>query len=294
MARFSEDTINSWRMPPSDAEETKLSNAQQLVKEAITADTTLKQMSLEVFGQGSYANDTNVRLNSDIDINVQYSGTFFSSVPTGKTKADFGIEPSPYKFETYKNAVEQALVSKFGRASVVRNDKCITVLQSSNRVEADVVPTFEFRRYNDNGTYVSGAKFLSDKNVQVVNYPKQHIENGKDKNEATQKRFKRLTRIYRRVRYKMLDENIQINDNITSFLLECLVYNVPNHIMNDNDSWTERLKASIIYLYNSLKEDDSKEWGEVSELLYLFHNGRKWTRVDVRIYLNQMWEYLEF
>ena len=187
MARFSEETINTWRMPPSNAEETKLSNAQRLVTEAIAAHPSLSKMGLEVFGQGSYANDTNVRLNSDIDINVQYATTFFYSIPSGKTEADFDLITSDYRFETYKNSVEQALVTKFGRASVVRNDKCLTVLASHDRVEADVVPTFQFRRYKDNGTYVFGAKFLSDKGVEVINYPKQHIQNGKDKNAATQK-----------------------------------------------------------------------------------------------------------
>ena len=294
MARFSEETIDSWRKPPSDAEETKLSNAQRLVTEAIQADATLNKMGIRVFGQGSYANDTNVRLNSDIDINVQYGGTFFYEVPKGKSGSDFGLTSSEYTFSQYKQAVETALVNKFGRASVVRSDKCITIKETSTRVEADVVPTFQHRRYLENGSYHAGAEFRSDEGVYITNFPEQHIENGKKKNASTQRRFKRLTRIYRRIRYKMLDDNIAISDNITSFLLECLVWNVPDYILNNNHTWTGRLKDSISHLYDELGKDVSKEWGEVSELLYLFHSGRKWTREDVKLYLEQMWAYLEF
>ena len=93
----------------------------------------------------------------------------------------------------------------------------------------------------------------------------------------------------------MIEDRVTVNDNISSFLIECLVWNVPNRIFNDYSTWTERLRESIIYLYNNTKEDkDCKEWGEVSELLYLFHSGRKWSRKDVNDFLIQAWNYLEF
>ena len=37
---------------------------------------TLNSMNIKIFGQGSYVNDTNVRLNSDVDLNVQYVDAF--------------------------------------------------------------------------------------------------------------------------------------------------------------------------------------------------------------------------
>ena len=93
----------------------------------------------------------------------------------------------------------------------------------------------------------------------------------------------------------MIDDGEPVSDNISSFLLECLVWNVPNNIFNDNDTWTDRLKESIIFLYNATKEEkDCKEWGEVSELLYLFHSGRKWNHSDVNSFLLQAWNYLEY
>ena len=93
----------------------------------------------------------------------------------------------------------------------------------------------------------------------------------------------------------MIDDGITVNKNITSFLLECLVWNVPNNIMNDYTTWTDRLKHSIIHIYQQTKEDDTcKEWGEVSELIYLFYNGRKWSIADVNQYMIQLWSYLEF
>lgn len=295
MAKFTEDTLNNWRYPASDTEETKLANAEKMVREAIKDSEELKNKSTDIFGQGSYANDTNVKINSDIDINVCLSDTIFIQIPEGKKQEDFGYSDSDYKFSEYKDAVERALVKKFGRKDVVRNDKCITVLANANRVEADVVPTFKYNRHDDNGEKAIGTKFITDEGYPVINYPLQHIENGKLKNSQTQRRFKRLARIFKRLRYKMIEDKIPVSDNVTSFLIECLLWNVPNKIFNDYDTWTERFKQSIIFLYNKTKEDkDCKEWGEVSELLYLFHSRRKWSREDVNSFLLQAWKYLEF
>lgn len=295
MARFSEETLTTWTYPPSDAEEAKLQNSERMVKEAIANDPKLKQKPTETFGQGSYANDTNVRLNSDIDINVRYTGGFYYDLPSNKVKEEFGITPTEYNFFEFKNDVENALVNKFGRSEVIRNDKCITVKGNTYRVETDVVPTWNYRRYNPDGSYVLGAKFFSDKGVEIVNYPKQHIENAKVKNSNTSKKFKRLTRIHRRLRYKMIGDGIPVKDCITSFLIECLVWNVPNDVINNNTTWSDRLKYSIGYLWNNTKDDSTcSEWGEVSELLYLFRGNRKWTRQDVNDYLLQAWRYLDF
>ena len=296
MPRFTESTLSGWTSPPSDTEEGKLSNAERMVKEAIDGDATLSDKSIEVFGQGSYANDTNVRLNSDIDINVRYTGGYYYTLPPDTSKDDFGIDkPSEYSLEKFKNDVHSALIAKFGSDSVVRKNKCITILGNTFRVEADVVPTWNHRQYNKSGGYDLGAKLRADTEEYVLNYPKQHIENGKQKNANTHRRFKRLTRIYRKLRYKMIEDGVNVSDSITSFLLECLVWNVPNDIFNDNDTYEERLKASIIHLYNCTKEENlCSEWGEVSERLYLFRGNRKWAREDVNTFLVNLWNYLGF
>lgn len=92
----------------------------------------------------------------------------------------------------------------------------------------------------------------------------------------------------------MIDDGFSINNNITSFLLECLVWNVPNYIFNNCNTWTERLQESMKYLYNEIENDRCKDWREVSELPYLFHSSRKWSKKDVLDYLKQMSDYLEY
>ncbi len=295
MARYSEDTLNNWRKPPSDTEETKLSNIERMVRECINEDATLKNMGIKTFGQGSYVNDTNVRLNSDVDLNVQYVDAFYFDLPHGMTGSDFGFNnPISYSAPNFKNDVQSALVRKFGD-DVKRKNKCVAIEGNTNRVGADVVPTWKYRRYSRNGSYVEGVRFFADSGQTVTNFPIQHIENGKEKNRQTQRRFKRLTRIYKRIRAKMIEDGENVNGNITSFLLECLLWNVPDRIFNDYETWTDRLKESIRFLYHKTEEENNcKDWCEVSGLLYLFSSERKWSPGDVNVYLLQLWRYLEY
>ena len=294
MPRFSEETLNGWRKPPSDTEETKLSNIERMVKECINVDNTLKSMQIKIFGQGSYVNDTNVRLNSDVDLNVEYKDGFYFDLPSGMTRSDFGLNnPISYSASAFKNDVQSALVRSFG-SDVRRKNKCLVIDGNTYRVGADVVPTWEYRRYSMDGSYVEGVRFFADNGQTVTNFPIQHIENGKEKNRRTQRRFKRLTRIYKRLRAQMVKDGQSVNGNITSFLLESLLWNVPDGIFN-YETWTDRLKHSIAYLWNNTqKEKDCDDWCEVSGMLPLFDDSRKWKRESVNTYLLQLWCYLEY
>jgi len=295
MARFNESVLVGWTSPASNSEQTKLENAERMVREAIKNDPKLSAMSIKLFGQGSYANDTNVRLNSDIDINACFDGGFYFHLPNGKVRGDFGLDnPISYSFSEYKNDVYSALVNCFGTSEVIRNDKCITIRANSYRVETDVVPTWRHRRYSDDKSYVEGVYFVTDSGAIRKSYPEQHILNARSKNQKTSRRFKWTTRIFRKIRYKMIEDGEPVSANISSFLIECLIWNVPDHIFNNSTTWTERVKECIKYLYNStLSDDKCKEWGEVSELLYLFV-GHKWSREDVNSYMQQVWNYLQF
>jgi len=298
MAKFTEEQLKRFTRPPSTTEENKLKNSEKMVRDAISSDEKLKEKSTETFGQGSYANNTNVRLNSDIDINVRYTDGFFFNLPKDKEEEDVGIDklPSPeYSYSEFKDDVENALINKFGKEFIKRNDKCITVLPNTNRVITDVVPTWNFRQYYKNNSYNLGTRFESDKGKTITNFPKQHIANGIEKNKDTSRRFKRLVRLHRQLRYKMIDDGEDVSDNISSFLLECLVWNVPNKKIDNYNNWNDRLKESIAYIFNNtIKKSDCEEWGEVSELFYLFHSGRKWSYSDVNEYMDTLWDYLEY
>lgn len=280
-----EQTFTAWSKRSSLTEEQKCENAVRMIKDAIQAHDGLSLLNIDFLPQGSYHNNTNVRLNSDVDICVRLHSTFFYELPDGATKEDFGIIPSPYTFSEYQTAIKEALEAKFGCASVTQGNKAFDVHSNSYRVDADVVACFEHRRYTGKGRYITGTQFYASNGSKVVNFPEQHYSNGVTKNTETARRFKRVVRILKRLKMQMEDDGVTGLENISSFLIECLVWNAPNECFNTS-TYKEDTENVIGYLFNHTKDIMlCREWGEVSDLLYLFHPGRKYTAEEVNSFI---------
>lgn len=175
--KYSEDQLKEMAKPASDYEETRMGNATRMVKDALYSNGYFRDGQYEVFAQGSYANNTNVRNNSDVDINVCYTDAFYYDLPDGTTKETYGFgNSSPYSYFQFKNDVEAVLVKKFGRDQVVRKNKCIHIKGNTYRTEVDVVPTWEYRRYTSpyNYYHYTGVKLFPDNGGSVVNFPMQN------------------------------------------------------------------------------------------------------------------------
>jgi len=297
---ISEDTLIFWAQGPAKTEAVKCENAETAVKKAIAADEILSQLDISVFAQGSYKARTNVRQDSDVDITVRYNGEFFPDYPVGRTDKDFGHVDGSLKFVDYKNMIQGALESYFEKASVTRGNKALDVHANTYRIDADVVPAFGHRRYtgrsNTDGTaqYLSGVAFLPDSGGMVVNWPDQTYDNGVRKNGSTGRHYKRVIRILKNLRNKMQEDEEKAADNISSFLIECLVWNCPDEAFR-HDEYTDDVRYVLAYTCNNTREDKQCfEWGEVNELKYLFRDSQPWNRQQVNPFLNAAWNYMGY
>lgn len=300
MSRDWESTFRSWKEPLSDTAEQKCQNAERMIKDAIAKSDAFVGKKIKVFTQGSYQNNTNVKFDSDVDVCVCLMDSFFYdlSVIKGITKEDVGIEDAKYLFSDFRNDVESALIDKFGKKGITRGKKAFDIHENTYRVDADVVACLEHRRYTHKNSYgeyqyISGTEFFSDDNSRIVNWPKQHFENGVQKNNDTNQRFKYMVRVFKRLRNDMMDNNISSAKSIPSFLIESLIWNVPNEIFG-NSNYCDDVRNIIRYLHLSTMKDEScHEWREISELKYLFRITQPWKRNEVNTFLAEAWSYAE-
>lgn len=292
MASSFEEKLRDWAKPPSKTEQQKCENAESSIRNAISASDRLKNRSIKIFAQGSYRNNTNVRQDSDVDIGVLCQDVFFYDLPAGKSPDDFGIVAASYAFQEFKNDVENALRAYFGRNAVKRGNKAFDVHETTYHVEADVAPFFEHRRYLENGKYVipAGVELRPDRGGRVKNWPEQHYSNGVDKNTRTGRRFKAMVRALKALGYEIEEAG---GNTIPSFLIECLVWNVPDTLFG-NENHTDDLRGILENLYNRLGTSDSDEWVEVSELKYLFASSQPWTKDQARQFVVDVWNHVGF
>ena len=297
---ISEDTFSSWSLGPGKTEAEKCENAETVVRKALAADRKLSTMDISVFAQGSYSARTNIRQDSDVDITVRLNTTMFADYPAGKTRSDFGNLPGSITFKDFKSMVGDALVGYLGSKGVTPGNKAFDVHANTYRIDADVVPTFDYRWYsgrlNPDGThnFLSGVAFYPDTGARIINWPEQNYTNGVARNDSTGRCYKRVIRILKRLRNQMQDEKIVEASNIASFLIECLVWNAPLAAFQ-HDTYADIVRNVIADVWNKTRKDeDCKEWGEVNELKYIFRPTQPWTREQANSYLQAAWTYIGY
>ena len=291
-----ESVFSTWAQGPSKTEQEKAENAERQIYQAILSDDYLKRREIRVFTQGSYRNHVNVRKESDVDIGVLCFDSYFSQYKDDNIKAAVmkRWEPATYTYTQFKNELQQALETKFGVSSVIRGDKAFKIKENTYRVNADVTAFFEHRRYYSTTHYHSGVQMLTDKGKSIINWPEQHYQNGSRKNTDTGRKYKRVVRILKTLCNEMEDAGIKGAKSIPSFLIECLVWNSSNSAFNYVGYWT-MLWHVLEELYNAtLIDQRCSEWGEVSELKYLFRNVQPWTREQANNFLRAAFNYVGY
>ena len=183
--------FDTWAKALSATEAEKAARAERLIGDAIAASPALAARTIRVFAQGSYRNDTNVRLESDVDISVCCTDIIipdYSRIP-GVAPESLGNRPATYTEAQLKADVGAALFARFGTRGVARANKVFTVHENTVRLDADVAPTFELRIYYRTNTqaimYGKGTSLWTDRGEQIWNFPDQHFDYGVARNVAT-------------------------------------------------------------------------------------------------------------
>ena len=279
-----EDTLSGWTGPSSDTEQDKQDRTERMVREAIDNHPAFADCRIRVYTKGSYPNNTNVRSDSDVDVAVQCQEVRYYDEEEPGTRT--GTTPytglwTPTKLRT---EVVAALEAKFPNHVDTTGTTAIRVHSSSARVDADVVPGFNYSYYFKSGGSRDGCKtFRKDGITNLVNYPDQHLANGRTKNNNTNTRFKKVVRILKRVENAMV--TAEVHREVPSYFIECLVYNCPDGVLNGS-TWTTIVKNVLGHIWEGLEGNEPDEagsrWLEVNRCKYLFSGAQKWTRQDGR------------
>lgn len=246
------------------------------IKRALEAeDAGYARRRFDVFLQGSYGNDTNIYSESDVDVVIRFTSSFWhdlSELPSEQQQAfNKCHHDGDYKFTTFKSDVESALRRPFGD-SVKPGERAFKVKENETRRNADVVTAFAYRRYyrfnglNDQ-RFDEGIKFITTKGQEIINYPKQHSENLTKKNKETDGMFKPMARILKNARSHLVGVSAIGEKTAPSYFLEGLLYNVPNEQIIGR-SYKDALAASINWIY----EADRSTFLCANEQYYLLRN----------------------
>lgn len=92
----------------------------------------------------------------------------------------------------------------------------------------------------------------------------------------------------------MAENGIKSAKDAPSFLIECLVFNASNPCFNYS-TYKQMVRAVLAETFNNTINDEKcSEWGEVSELKYLFRGSQPWTRQGAHQFLSDAWDYIGY
>jgi hypothetical protein len=288
---ITEQQLQNWSKPLSDSENKRCSATVTSISKVLKDKFGSK---VDIFLQGSYKNSTNVKQDSDVDIVVCYKEAYFSDL-TGLSEQDksyhaSNISSHDYSFKKFKDDVEQALKTEFGTL-VERTNKCVRVNKNSYRVNADVISCFVFKRFRSPyHVEAEGIQLFSDKGDIVRSFPKQHYENGIEKNKNTDQFYKSIVRTIKNCRNHLIDNNFIDDKAMPSFFLECLIWNIPHAHFKKSFSYREKVNNVIKKLYADMSViETAHEYAEVSDLLWLFKGQSERTPEQAKTFLKKVY-----
>jgi hypothetical protein len=191
----------------------------------------------EVFLQGSYRNHTNVYGDSDVDIVICQTSSFYYNLDSlsPQEQAEFRrIHPSPaaYPLGEFKKDVSAWLAEQYESDFDPTGTKALRIKERHNRRSADVLVSAQHRRYTafpslQGAQSTTGVTFFTSSGAQIVNYPRQHRLNMTDRHDETKEWLKPTVRVFKRMRNKMIADGMLREGAAPSYYIEGLLYNAP-------------------------------------------------------------------
>ena len=237
----------------------------------------------DIFLQGSYKNDTNLRRDSDVDVVVQLA---VELNPRVATLSDQQLEQdkdhilSYKRWRSFRKQMLVVLRTIYGTEDVTPGRKSLKLSKGIIPASADVVVTLRCGE--------GLAFYLPDDHRWVVSYPQQHYKRGLKKEKATNSRFKRTIRMFKSARNHLVENDVINSKAASSYFIECLLYNVPDNLFNAD--YRQTYSGIVAYLKNT----NLKQFNSQNGMRQLFGKSKDlWNVSDAEKYilaLERMWK----
>jgi hypothetical protein len=192
---------------------TMVSWAERELRQALRRSPLLDARPFEIFAQGSRANNTYIDHVSDIDL------VLMLETPS-----------AAYGWEEFRDDVLDVL----GETWTVRMGRRCVNVDEPGSLFGEMVDILVATAFWLPGGDEQGVFFRDRQGRPIVNFPKRHRLNGDAKDLRTGGRFKEVVRTAKRARGPMVDA--------PSYLLECLLYNVPDEVYRAGEPYRGALE----------------------------------------------------
>jgi len=253
-----EQQLSTWSNTGADSGSKKTYDR---VKNIIDGSTFSKKSEVDIFLQGSYANTTHVRADSDVDVVIKLKTVWNSDKSklsdAEKQEYEKATSNATYGHDELRNELITIFRNELGAANVDASKKCIKLKLGDSYLNADVIPCLSYRIYRSFSStkqddYIEGIAIKKTDGKMIHNFPKHHINNGVKKHQNTDEYYKKVVRILKNMRNKLIADGSISEGVAPSYFIECLTYNIPN--VNFGSS----LQSSVLNTLKWFSENHNK------------------------------------
>jgi len=301
---YNEQKLESFARKPFKYETQKVIDTHEAMREAIRLHLNKQNIKdtynlgdlpkVDIFLQGSYKNDTDVTKSSDVDVVVRLETVWTSNKevlpPAQLQKYNQTYSSVNYGFKDFNSHILQALVTHFGKQYISNDDKCLKIKEHIKFCNADVIPCLTYRNYGffenaNNQKFDEGIYFITNQNIKVVNYPKQHYDSLTSKSFETNGNFKSTVRMFKNIKDDLIDKGHLGEDVAKSYFIENLLFNVPNNLFSG--TYTERFKNVLNLLIEQFNNSKFSGYYCANGIIPLF-SSTAWSLDKVETFLRAL------
>ncbi|MFE6055383.1 hypothetical protein ACFQ6N_31920 [Kitasatospora sp. NPDC056446] len=293
------EKLSRWTKPPSKAEEERLDRAKRMVTNAVRRHPPFANLGLIVEPKGSWANNTNVSSDSDMDIKVEFTQRVFRGNVGGMEFWQLALQKGSYTGswtpEVFRSELRIALKSASDRVDASHNVAFYVPSVPGSRPDTDVVPCFTYQYEPVFGPPSRGTVVFTQDGKHIVNWSQQQLENGRAKNNRTGRGYKFAVRALKSVENDLAA--MGAIKELPSYFMECLIYNVPDDVLKapSFDRTFEGALAHLRYQFNFWAWNaDPNGMVEPNGIKKLFGPTQKWSKDDAKQLLDAAWKYLGY
>ena len=274
-----ERTLSRWSHHQAS---TAFTQAHLPIRAALDDYSWPSDIKYEVFLQGSYKNDTNLGGDSDVDVVVRLNHRLrprVAEVSGKRLQEDASHQRAYQRWKSFRDHALNAMRARFGKAAK-SGRKTVKVPKGKIPADADLVVTLRYRE--------GIAFYLPREGRWVVSFPQQHHDQGQRKEEATDRRFKRIVRMFKAARNRLVEKKTLTKSDAPSYFIECLLFNVPDNL------FAPKLVQTYTGIVDWLEKAKLKDFECQNGRVDMFGPGKEqWSVKKARAFvraLQELWE----
>ena len=205
-------------------------------------------------------------------------------------QGDIDVENYEYDYNEFRQDVLRVLQDTYSQGTFDPSGNAIEISTPGLPLDADVLVCVDYvHYYNYPQGYYNGIVFWpTDSRASVVNYPTRHIDNGADKQDETDDRFKETVRMFKQARNEVVTDGYITDNIVASYFIECLLYNVPS------GRYVSDLQERYVKIVDYLQEADCADWDCQNGVTDLFGRGQTtWDTWYAELFVDALETYWE-